>query len=263
MTSEPRTVAVVVCTRNRLAELERCLSSLDSLDPAPDEVIVVNSAGDETARKIAAQHAAKYVYAPVPGLSHARNVGAASARSDLIAYLDDDAVADQRWIARLVAPFYDDRAMVVTGRIDPLDLPNAIGDRYLEIAFQRAFVGCVDRETLGWFWLANTGHIGVGGNMMLRREAFQHWPGFDTRLGRGALIAGSEEHCAFFQLIDRGYRCIHVPEAVVSHPGVRSAEQLQNFEIQMIENAIAYFTLLFAEYPAHRRELLRGIMRRF
>ena len=48
--------------------------------------------------------------------------------------------------------------------------------------------------------------------MKFRREAFQHWPGFNMRPGRGAPIEGAEEHFAFFQLLALGYRCAHVPE---------------------------------------------------
>ena len=63
-----------------------------------------------------------------------------------------------------------------------------------------------DRETPFWFERANFGGIGDGGNMAFRRCVFDIWPGFDERLGRGAVIDGGEEHYAFFSLLDRGYR---------------------------------------------------------
>jgi hypothetical protein len=52
----------------------------------------------------------------------------------------------------------------------------------------------VDRQTPAWFERANFGGIGDGGNMAFRRYAFAVWPGFDVRLGRGALLHGGEEH---------------------------------------------------------------------
>ena len=250
-------MTIVVCTRNRPVELERCLASLAQLEPQVQEIIVVNSAGDDSAVEIARRHSANYLYCTTAGLSRARNAGAAAARSDLVGFLDDDSIADPAWTVSLAAAFADPKVMVATGTIELFG--GVIADYHfaiLPVELQ------VDRHTPGWFWLANTGGIGLGGNMMFRREAFQQWTGFDVRLGRGAPIAGAEEHLAFFQLIESGYRCVHVPGAVVRHPGFTSEEHLASFELEMIETAAAYMTLLFVEYPAHRMELLRKFLRR-
>ena len=262
MNREQQDATVVVCTRNRPTELERCLSSLDALVPAPREVIVVNSAGDASTEAIALRHAARYIDSREPGLSHARNLGAATATSTLVAYLDDDAIADPGWISALAAPFTDPKVMVATGLINALEDSGEVGAAYRKVAFGEARAQTVDRNTARWFWLTATGHVGTGGNMMFRRQAFQLWRGFDPRLGRGAPIAGSEEHFAFLQLIELGYRCVHVPEAVVRHPAPQGIEQLHQFEIQMIENTTAFMTLLFMQCPAHRKEMLRELRRR-
>lgn len=255
-------VAVVVCTRNRLVELERCLNSLDGMIPPAKQVIVVNSAGDEKAKEIASRHDAQYVYAPLPGLSYARNMGASVANAEVVAFLDDDSIADRAWVGSLARAFEDPGVAVVTGSVAPLPDTGTLGLYHFENPLREMPTRSVDLSTPDWFWFVNTGRMGIGGNMAFRREVFQRWPGFDVRLGRGAPIPGAEEHFAFFQLIRLGYRCLHAPEAIVRHPTLTSLERLQAFELEMISITAAYMTLLLVEYPEYRLELVERVMRR-
>lgn len=262
MNAPPINATIVVCTRNRPVELERCLASLARLEPTPREVIVVNSAGGPTAEPIALRHSAIYVETCEPGVSHARNVGAAAATSELVAFVDDDAVTTTNWLSAMVAPFADPEVAAVFARVEPMEPLNQIGQRYFDQAFRGARIASLDRSNPDWFWLANTGHISMGTAMMLRRQLFERWSGFDPRLGRGSIIPGAEEHCACSQIIELGYRCVYAREAVVQHPALASIQQLRGFEGQMMEIASAYLTLLYLENPSRRREIRRQFIGR-
>jgi GT2 family glycosyltransferase len=262
MGANPCDVTVIVCTRNRPRELERCLASLAGLAVPPREIIVVNSAGDTYARETATHRGTRYLETSVPGVSHARNVGIAAAQSEFIAYLDDDAVADLDWLTALIAPFADAMVAAVFGSVASLGEPGPAGKRYQEIAFRKPRLASLERTTRDWFWLANTGHIAIGANMAFRRSAIERAGGFDTRLGRGSIIPGAEEHRICSQLIGEGYRCVCSLDAIVRHPSLGDDEQLRQFEIQMCEVAAGYLTLIFLEHPAHRRELLRNALHR-
>lgn len=54
-----------------------------------------------------------------PGLSGARNSGIAVARGDVIAYLDDDAIASPDWLERLTFCLEDSRVMGAGGVVEP------------------------------------------------------------------------------------------------------------------------------------------------
>ena len=95
--------------------------------------------------------------------------------------------------------------------------------------------------------------------MAFRREAFTVWDGFDQRLGRGAPIYGSEEHYAFFALIDHGYRVVYTPRAIVHHPCTRDVHEMRARHLKDLAAATAYFTFLLFEQPRYRRTVLRYV----
>ena len=69
-----RTVTVVICTRNRPADLQRCLEAIAHLERGPDEVIVVdNTSGDKETEAVARDFGAVYIVESAVGLSRARN----------------------------------------------------------------------------------------------------------------------------------------------------------------------------------------------
>jgi glycosyltransferase involved in cell wall biosynthesis len=242
-------VTVVICTRNRPALLEKCLEAVAALKPAPDDVLVVdNSSGNKETESIARRYSARYCVEPVPGLSRARNRGLAECNTEIVAYLDDDATPDERWLESILPPFDDPEVAAVTGETIPPGTPAGS----LPEEPTRTLTS---REPL-WFEIATFGGLGVGNNMALRKSACPNGTTFDVRLGRGAPIRIAEESHAFASLLSRGYRAAHVPAAIVVHP-----ETPESIE-QRAASSVAYWLLLFAEFPGHRWDLLRFITRR-
>jgi len=257
------TCTVVIPTRNRPAELQQCLAALKQLDyPSFDILVVDNAAADERSQDIAQQHGVGHVREDTPGLSRARNRGAAVATSEIVAYLDDDAVPDPGWLSALAREFKDPMVMAATGRVLPLQTEGAANVRYARLGgaeFGGSERLLISRETPNWFHLANFGGAGIGMNMAFRRAIFDQWPGFDERLGRGSALQGGEEHKAFFDLIKRGYRVAYTPQALVHHPAPATAGALLEKYFQTLAASGAYITLLFTEEPRYWGPLLRSI----
>lgn len=258
--------SVVICTRGRLTELETCLSSLRELNYSQTEVIVVHNDREDSRVQGTVEGArARYLSYPMRGLSRARNRGARAATGEIVAYIDDDAVAERDWLSALVREFSDERVMAVTGRI----LPTKV-----ETGAERAFAALggfgvgdesrrvLDRHDPRWFELACFGGIGNGANMAIRRSIFEQWPGFEERLGAGTSIPGGEEHYAFFNLIDRGFRVVHAPEAVVRHPSPTTMDELRSRATGQMATAAAYALFIFAEQPRYRGQLSRFVFSR-
>ena len=246
----PLTVTVVICTRNRPALLEKCLAAVSRLEPAPDDVLVIdNSVGDKETERAARDYSARYVVEPIPGLSRARNRGLTECSTDIVAFLDDDAIPATGWLGSLVAPFQDANIAASTGRV----VPPGSDPSQQSVENPRKLT----RQDDQWFERATFGGMGVGCSMALRRSACTGRIAFDERLGRGAPFHIGEETYAFAALISRGFEAVYLPEAIVFHP----AHKRYPIEIEA-RNSFAYWLLLFSAFPEQRMNLLRFIVRR-
>lgn len=249
-------VAVVVCTYRRPKSLEACLASLNRLDYPRFEVLVVDNHPEPAAQAVAARAGAGYVPAPVRGLSHARNVGVRGTRSDIVAFFDDDMLADPAWLSALVDELRDPAVAAVTGPVLPMSLAGA-SQAALEAALLAQPWGTkgftVDRGADDWFERAHFGGVGDG-NMAFRRSLFDAGLAFEERIGRGRLINGGEEHYAFFSVIAGGHRIAYSPRARVFHPEPARAREASR---KAIEDCGAYVSFLLARHPRYAHRVVR------
>jgi GT2 family glycosyltransferase len=231
---------VVVCTRSRPRELERCLAALArQVYTCFDVLVVDNAPPDSSARAVAQRWGARYLVEPVRGLSRARNTGARACSSEIVAFTDDDAVAEPGWLYGLIDEFQDPNVSVVTGRI--LAFARSAGIYAADIGPERI---SLDWRHPLWFEMACFGGIGNGGNMAFRRSLFDVWNGFDERLGRGALLSDGEEHRAFAELIERGCTITYAPAAVVRHP-IPEPEDQRTQSLRSIADLSGFTIFLF------------------
>jgi hypothetical protein len=183
-----------------------------------------------------------------------------AAAADLIAFLDDDAVADRAWLRRHSEILANDSLLASTGRILPIAPENGRG--LLDLG-EQAFV--VDRSDPWWFERANFGGVASGGsNMVLKRQAFSHGLRFSETLGLGTDLAGFEEHHLLFTIIKGGGRVAYVPDAVVRHGDPKlliDAEDGRSARVYRY-NA-AYLTMLLVEEPEFRYRTVRYAVQGF
>jgi len=219
------TFTVAVCTRNRTADLVRCLAALAAVDyPGLDVIVVDNApATDETERIVrSAFPVVRYSREPAPGVSQARNRAIRDSHGEILAFVDDDVVVDRRW-ARAIAGIMTDSAdvMAVTGLVAPYELETRAQldfERHLgwERRFDRRWFRRRSGEAMGER-LANTGKVGTGANMAFRRRVFDEIGFFDPGLGTGTIAKGGEDLDIFFRLLRAGHTLVYEPAALARH----------------------------------------------
>lgn len=112
-------VSIIVCTYNRVVYLKKCLDSLQKLNYPNCEIIVVNGPStDETDEVLSDYCDIKVLKQPkLNGLSVARNIGIEASSGEIIAFIDDDAVADANWLTCLVEEYKDETIGGVGGLV--------------------------------------------------------------------------------------------------------------------------------------------------
>ncbi len=94
--------SVIVCTRNGLGRIGRCLEALGQLVGDHETLVVDDGSDDGTAEFVAENFPSVSLLRLDPcGLSAARNAGAEAASGEILAFTDDDCEPDREWLVRL------------------------------------------------------------------------------------------------------------------------------------------------------------------
>jgi GT2 family glycosyltransferase len=225
--TRPLNVSIAIGTRNRAAAVRACLESLNAMGAAPnvaiDVVVADNGSTDDTRAVIesvarGSKWPIRYVLVPQRGVSNAKNAIIRASTADVIAFTDDDCLADSNWIATLVREFKDNpEVAVVCGRValfDPRDAP-------ITISVDRPRSYMTSRYNL------LEGYI-HGCNMAFRRSTLDAVGLFDPRLGPGTPCQAADETDILYRVFRRGMPILYSPDAVVYHNhGRRTASDIE------------------------------------
>ena len=117
-------ISAVIATRDRARRLEALLCSLAPQDGALTEVVVVDDGSVDSTpelleRGIEGVRLRALRHDPARGPAAARNTGWRAAHGRLVAFLDDDVVADSGWARAMLEAHRRDPSALVQGRTDP------------------------------------------------------------------------------------------------------------------------------------------------
>lgn len=226
---EPQ-VSAIICTHNRDTYLGAAIDSLLCQEFAAEfEVIVVDNASSDRTRDVVEERLRvlqestlphpqlKYVYEPVTGLSVARNTGAVESHSQILAYLDDDAVASPGWLQILYSAYQSNEKLAIAGGKVTLLWPQGTHPpRWLSPGLAEN-LGAYDLgETI--VYIDRPGLTPRGLNYSIRRSFLEQIGGFDPNLGRvGKKLLSNEELQMTERAIELGWQVAYLPNALVAH----------------------------------------------
>lgn len=199
-------VSIIIPSYNRPDRLRSCLEALAELEGGPYETIVVDDGSPEPLAPICAEFGENVhcVRQENTGPAKARNVGAAAATGDFLAFTDDDCRPAPDWVTRLLEAQDGNDDRLVGGYVVNLLVNNVYASASQTLC-----------DFLYDYYEASKGNTPffTTNNVGCSRAGFQKIGGFDESFP----IAAAEDRDFGIRWREQGGQLVYVPDAIVGH----------------------------------------------
>ena len=261
-------VTAVICTRDRPEGLATCLSSLQAQDYPRLSILVVDNAptgegAAEVARSSEGPFEVAYVLEPRAGLSWARNRSLDVVDTEVVAWIDDDEIADTQWVTELAGAFLSDpAASAVCGIMLPGELESPAQELFEQYGghskgrgFEAAaFSPATRAQQHPLFPLPP---FGTGGNMAMRKGATSLFGRFDPALGAGTYSKGAEDTRALTDILLGGGTVRYEPSAMTWHYHRKEMHELEHQLHSYGVGLAAFYMSIVIDKPRMVPQLVR------
>ena len=208
--------SIVICTYNRADFLRSALSSLTCQTSGNGifEVIIVNNNSNDHTQAVADEFLVNHknfrgVIEAQQGLGHARNRGYKEAKTDWIAYLDDDAKVSANYAERIIHVIEHYNFDCFGGIYLPwfkYGKPKWFKNSYGSNGFKIQRTGLLENDYCS------------GGIIVFKKSILEHFNGFPVDIGmKGKKIAYGEETLLQVKMRKQGYTIGFDPALQVEH----------------------------------------------
>jgi succinoglycan biosynthesis protein ExoA len=257
--SEPVTLSIVICTKDRPAELAACLASIAGQTRLPADLVVVDAGApcDAVVTEFRAAVGGRFPVTHLlttPGLPRQRNLGTRTARGSVVLFLDDDVVLLPSYLTAIAAVYDADVRGEVGGVGGALVVDPTPAESALRTSFRAAFLlpgygsGRVLRSGNPQYLFVPTEPTAVeflsGCNMSFRRAVLDTLA-FDERLCGYA----QGEDLDFSYRVSRRWRLVLTPRAECDHRQADGGRPVGGDKLAM---AVFHRYLFFRENVARR-----------
>lgn len=198
-------VSIIIPTHNREEDLKKCLNSIEKQTVLPYEVIVIDDNSKDETKKVVDSFKLKNILnlkysrnKVNKKQSFSKNKGAELAKGDILAFLDDDCIADKNWVSLIIRDFKELDILALGGKIFNLSKENSVLDNLVNLPKHLFLINKVktgrilptsqttakfnsdDKMMVDWV---------SAGNMAVRKKNFLEVGGFQE--------IGVKGHCAF------------------------------------------------------------------
>jgi glycosyltransferase involved in cell wall biosynthesis/GT2 family glycosyltransferase len=244
MASDLPSFSIIINTLNRADFLSDAIRGVMQLDYAAFELIVVNGPSTDHTAQVLAPWAGriKVLRCDITNLAVSRNVGLAGAAGEIVAFLDDDAIAHPQWLSRMAPHYVSDRVGAVGGfTVDNSGMAwqvrKTVCDRFGNPYNVDDFFDEKPLNSPGTPFYPSL----LGTNASFRRKALCDIGGFDENF---AYMLEETDVC--LRLVDNGWNVLYEPDALVFHQFAPSHSRTNSRVPRTIYNSAvskAYFCL--------------------
>jgi glycosyltransferase involved in cell wall biosynthesis len=110
-------ISVVICTKDRLNDLNECVRSIIRQSITPLELVIVDVSSTELVEQYVKElqrrvpWVCRYIKQTSGGLTHARNLGVERCAGDVILFLDDDVILDSEYLRNIEENYKGDNEL--------------------------------------------------------------------------------------------------------------------------------------------------------
>lgn len=214
-------VSIIICTYNGGENIVESIKSIvHQIYPGDGyEILVVDDGSTDNTEDIVqkimedSQCDLKYFKQANHGLSAARNFGIEKSDGDIIAFVDDDCIADKDWLKNLAEAYTSEDIVAVGGKV--ISILDTTPPKFFagKVNDGTGFFGDFDRgehrKAVDWI---------IGCNMSFKRSVFEKFGLFDTAIGRKKNLPLSYEEVDICNRISKAdYKILYEPKARIYH----------------------------------------------
>ena len=205
-------ISVIIPHLDQPDALKLCLASLIETEGSPRfEVIVVDNGSRLLPIETCARFDARLIVQPTPGPGPARNLGAAHARGEILAFIDADCVAGAGWLADIDGCFRDNPQTPIVGGDVRIGMVDPARPSWLE-AYESVFAYRMKE------YIARQGFTGTG-NLAVWARVFK-------AVGPFGGIEIAEDRDWGQRALRLGYRTHYRSSMIVYHPARKSFDEI-------------------------------------
>lgn len=213
-------ISLIICTRNRHELIPETLESVDkqTLDKEKFEVIIVDQSTDDKTQKLVENYPYfKYIKLNATGISISRNEGIKNSKGKLIAFVDDDILFGENYLAEIVDFFENSefKPDVSGGKIHFKFLgekPDWLDGLLLGI------MGYSDYGNEAKFYDSHPKHVPYTGSIAFKRECIEKIGEFSTHNVKiNKDIISNEDVIFSNKLKEMGFNIVYNPKMLVYH----------------------------------------------
>ncbi len=218
-------ISVIICTRNRSYALTKSLDSVYiAMQKSADvtvtyEVLIIDNNSTDNTFDIASKWIEKHndinariIKEPQTGLSYARNCALDNTTGNIIVYTDDDCCLSENYFIDMLAHSAKDTFPVVRGGRIELGDPSDVNITTKTSDKPESW----SKQEKSARYKTLRGAIS-GCNLVIPREVINQVGSFDTKLGAGQKISGSEDSDFICRAYLKGFTIEYVPDMCVYH----------------------------------------------
>ncbi len=228
-------VSVVVAVYNEEESIKLLLESLLRQSRKPDEIVVVDNGSQDKTVEILKSFSCKYpkirIFVHKGTLAQGRNLAVRKASYKIIAQIDAGCVAKKDWLEKIITPFTQKTTGVVAGYY------KILADSCLQKA-AAPFLGVLPKR------YDIRSFLPCGRSIAFRKSVWEKIGGYSEKLDRYG-----EDTLFNYQVIQKGFKMIRVPEALVywQVPG-----NLKDLAIKFFRYAYGDFQTAIWWHPQHK-----------